>query len=85
MKHTRWFCHECKRQWLYAKDWGEGSNCPACGGQYVEKVEYDAFPGGDYGGPAVPFVYPDQRPVVDPQAPSLALTEEKPVDYWQWI
>lgn len=100
MKHTRWFCNECKRQWIHAevpvsgggkKVWVEGDPCPACGGQYTQKVEYNAsFPGGDYGGPAVPFVYPDQRREPSPngfaQEPPITLMQEKPpVDYWQWI
>ena len=84
MKHQRWFCNECKRQWLYANNWSEGLNCPACGGQYVDKVEYDSWPGGDYGGPAVLFVYPDQRSPIEPQAPPLTLEQGTP-DYWQWI
>ena len=74
MTHRRWYCPECRRQWLYANRWIPGSNCPACGGQYVQQVDYDApFPGGDYQGAIqVPLPEPERRaPAVERNAALL--------------
>jgi len=42
----RWYCLECQREWVFAR---QGSDhCPACGSGAVQRVSYSAaFPGGD--------------------------------------
>lgn len=59
--HRRWYCRECKREWLepsacYANSAPcsitgnpiNGPNCPVCGSPEIELVEYKPeFPGGD--------------------------------------
>lgn len=53
--HRRWFCHGCKREWLYAKDWDESRGCPICHSTQVEYVAYaPAFLGGDIPRPEEP-------------------------------
>lgn len=48
MMHTRWFCHTCRREWVFALSWQPEDGCPGCHGSQVEHVTYTAaFPGGD--------------------------------------
>lgn len=43
----RWFCHSCKREWVYCRLWEEGSACPYCGGE-TELIKFQPeFLGGD--------------------------------------
>lgn len=50
MTQQRWFCTSCKREWVHARLWDAGQNCPACGAppNEVERRQYAAaFPGAD--------------------------------------
>jgi DNA-directed RNA polymerase subunit RPC12/RpoP len=49
MTQTRYVCGECKKQWVFARGWSHGDNCPICGSQQVELVSYTpAYAGADY-------------------------------------
>lgn len=48
MTQTRWFCHDCQREWADAWQWKAEHGCPACRSARIEQVLFTPpFPGGD--------------------------------------
>jgi hypothetical protein len=78
IQQTRWFCHSCRREWVYAHQWDETAGvCPNCQGQRIERVTYTpVFPGADIGTKAedVPRAAPElpSTPVIDPERVHIA-------------
>lgn len=70
---NRWYCPDCLRQWVYARNWEPGATCPTCGGVQVQRVSYPAaFPGGDY--------FPE-RPLVVVEGPDAdVLTSDRALE-----
>ncbi len=47
-QQSRWLCHGCQREWVFAYAWEDGSDCPACHSPQIERVMYTPqFPGAD--------------------------------------
>ena len=87
-KHTRWFCDDCQRQWVFATNWN-GTNCPTCGSPHTKQVTYTPLvPGADIGTtwadipsnvpelPPPPEIVPERVHINDNQTLALARDEE---------
>jgi DNA-directed RNA polymerase subunit RPC12/RpoP len=67
---SRHVCSECRRQWVFAKDWAPGMHCPGCGSQHVDLITYAAaFPGADYD--------PEARPALQVAPITLRVEAER--------
>lgn len=47
MLHSRWYCHGCHREWVYAHHWHVSDGCPICRGDVTQETYDAAFPGAD--------------------------------------
>jgi hypothetical protein len=55
MRQSRWYCHNCNRQWYStdnacgAEPWDSSTGCIICKSPHIEYVTYNGrFPGDDY-------------------------------------
>ena len=47
-QQTRWYCEDCRREWVWAYHWEPSMGCPICRSQQVTQVTFSAvFPGAD--------------------------------------
>lgn len=77
MTQTRWFCHSCAIEWIYAVDWAPEMGCPSCQSAQIERITYrPAWPGGDIprGGSQTPSLPAPILAKVEPRA--LVLQQE---------
>jgi len=75
MTHKRWYCADCRREWVMALAWDEAT-CPRCASAHIERVTYTPiFPGADYHHPSVGEVTIQPSPVppaIDPKRVLIA-------------
>ena len=81
-QQTRWYCHACCRQWVFATNWDE-QTCPTCHGTPIERVTYTPmFPGADIGTKAedVPRDAPELPPTPEIDRARVYIAENQTLE-----